>query len=477
MFSSLRARLLLSYILLIGLTLCVVGAALVALLLNSPLLALQSYERLTGMAAGNAALLRDGPEHLDERLQAFADEQNIRVMHVSDEQIIFDSDGQLSGPMPDTMQLLPSRQQPANERILRGRYRDPEGRLWYYISLTPPSSQAVGQIILAVPRGRFLAAGSPLNDYLRPLFQAGLLSLCVSAGLALLISNSVAGPLRHLGRATRAIAGGDYSQRVPEAGPREVRELGAAFNEMADRVQRTQQTQVDFLANVTHDLKTPLTSIQGFAQAILDGLAADPRTAARVIHDEAGRMRRLVEDLLDLARIESGQTPMRREWVELDSLLAGIVEKLSLRADEEGITLSHHVERVPRITGDNDRLAQVFTNLLDNALTHTPSGGHVAISTRPLNGGVEIAVADTGKGIPPEDLIRIFERFYQADRSRARSGRKGTGLGLTICKEIVELHGGTIQAESGEGLGATFVVWLPLPRPQDETVASSARER
>jgi signal transduction histidine kinase len=115
--------------------------------------------------------------------------------------------------------------------------------------------------------------------------------------------------------------------------------------------------------------------------------------------------------------------------------------------------------------------------LLDNALTHTLSGGQVAISTRSVNGGVEIAVADTGKGIPHEDLTRIFERFYQADRSRARSGRKGTGLGLTICKEIVELHGGTIRAESDEGRGATFVVWLPLPRPQDETVASSARER
>jgi signal transduction histidine kinase len=241
----------------------------------------------------------------------------------------------------------------------------------------------------------------------------------------------------------------------------------------------TQQVQRDFLANVSHELKTPLTSIQGFAQAIQDGAAGDSasiRKSATIIYDEATRMNRMVGELLDLARIETGQIVMRREAVQLDQLLPNVIERLALRAQEGGVALSADITAgLPAIVGDGDRLAQVFSNLIDNALKHTPSGGKVTVAARLISGssavkrgkplaGVEITVADTGAGIPPEDLSRIFERFYQVDKSRVKSRTGSLGLGLAIVREIVTAHGGTIHAESIVGLGTKFVVWLPVER-------------
>jgi signal transduction histidine kinase len=278
-------------------------------------------------------------------------------------------------------------------------------------------------------------------------------------------------PLRRLAEAARAITAGDYSQRVEEKGPREIRTLAATFNQMVEEVQHTQEGQRDFLANVSHELKTPLTSIQGYSQAVLDGAVTDPARAASVIYDEAGRMRRLVEELLDLARLESGQARLRRAHVDLSALLGAVIERMTPQARERGVSLEHEVRALPGLTGDGDRLAQVFANLIDNAIEHTPNGGRVLVRAVEVDGGVEASISDTGHGISPEDLDRIFERFYQVDKSRVRGERKGTGLGLTISKELVEAHGGRIRAVSTLGQGATFIVWLPLPRPSDETVS------
>jgi two-component system sensor histidine kinase ResE len=198
-------------------------------------------------------------------------------------------------------------------------------------------------------------------------------------------------------------------------------------------------------------------------------------------------MSRMVTELLDLARIESGQIVMRQETVHLDAVLRDCANKLTLRAQQGSIRLDVQVpDDLPIITGDGDRLAQVFTNLLDNALKHTPEGGKVAIAARSLTGssivrkgktwpaGVEVAVSDSGGGIPPKDLSRIFERFYQVDKSRQRGS--GLGLGLAIVKQIVEAHHGMIHAESIVGIGSRFVVTLPLS-PGTETAQASPRKR
>jgi signal transduction histidine kinase len=274
--------------------------------------------------------------------------------------------------------------------------------------------------------------------------------------------------------ATEEIARGNYDQTLDIASSDEVGRLAASFNTMAREVKASRQAQRDFVANVSHELKTPLTSIQGFSQAILDGTADDELNryrAAEIISSEANRMSRLVDELLDLARIESGQIEMIREPVDLARILGACVEKFALRAREGNVELKLDTSALPLISGDKDRLAQVFTNLLDNALKHTPPDGRVTIKAQelkekprkrePITSMIEIAVTDTGPGIPPEDLEHIFERFYQVDKSRAGKNR-GIGLGLTIAKQIVEAHGGKIRTESVIGLGTKFTVILPI---------------
>ena len=186
-------------------------------------------------------------------------------------------------------------------------------------------------------------------------------------------------------------------------------------------------------------------------------------------------MRRLVDGLLDLARLDVGLRSLNRVSIDLRAVLLAVTDKFSLRAQEKGVALRAELPpSLPTLSADADRLAQVFTNLLDNAVKHTPAGGKVTVSATSTPGWVEASVSDTGPGIPAEDLSRIFERFYQVDKSRAN--RTGVGLGLTISKEIVEAHGGSLRAESVVGMGSRFVVRLPLVRPDDTTVSKKRSE-
>ncbi len=250
---------------------------------------------------------------------------------------------------------------------------------------------------------------------------------------------------------------------MPIAGPPEVRAVAEAFNDMSAQVQAANQAQQDFLANVSHDLKTPLTSIQGYSQAIIDGAAPDPVVAAKIIHEEAGRLNRMVVELTDLARLQAGRLSMRWSPVEIGQLTAAIAERLKIMARDKQIALQVDTHPMPEITGDGDRLAQVLTNLISNAIKYTPAGGHIWVSTRTANGGVQVIVRDDGVGIPADELPRVFERFYQVDK--ARGPQRGTGLGLAIAAEIVQAHGGKLTAASdGENRGSTFVLWLPSPQ-------------
>jgi two-component system sensor histidine kinase ResE len=229
---------------------------------------------------------------------------------------------------------------------------------------------------------------------------------------------------------------------------------------MMTKVKESQQQLRHFVADVSHQLRTPLTSIQGFAQAILDGTAGDSGTklkAARVIDDESKRMIRQVEELLELSRIQSGQLQMNHELVDIKELLLHCEEVFSLRSEEKSIHFRADIEPLMPVTGDSDRLEQVFSNLLDNAMKNTPVRGEVSIIGR--NSGsnsVEITISDNGPGIPPEQLPYVFERFYQAGGLRT-----GFGLGLAIAKEIVAAHNGNIEAYSSPGEETKFVIRLP----------------
>jgi signal transduction histidine kinase len=327
---------------------------------------------------------------------------------------------------------------------------------------------------------------------------AGMIALCLSLLVGIWMAQSLLKPLQRIAGAVGAIAAGDYSQRLPESGPPEVKRVTASFNLMAGQVQASQESMRDFVSNVSHELKTPLTSIQGFSQAIMEGATPDEtarRRAAGIIYEEASRMSRLVEDLLDLARIDSGQVVMRKTPLDLTQILAGAVDRLLPQAVEKNIELVKDWARLPSVVGDGDRLAQVFTNLLDNAIRHTPSGGRITISGAMAKGVplvrqaqrnlvqpdattalskrgdfAEVSLADTGPGIPSEELARIFERFYQVDKSRRRG--KGTGLGLAIVKEIIEAHRGYVRAESVQGVGTKFTILLPLTEADVQTLVS-----
>ena len=469
---SLRLRLLASYLVIVAVFLCIIS--LVLLLLVTGVLRSIVFQRLnTAADAGLALALR--PQRFTELpLERIAGSHDVRILLTDSEgQVLRDSDG-----MNERWNLLDKADSEQQSRGLQGTWKDSQNQTWLFVGRRFDFQGAAERrqlwVIFAEPEPnrrewfREMLSG--------PLLLAGGIGLGLSALLAWLISRSVARPLQQVADAAHAIAQGDYRQTVPVSGPTEVRHLGQDFNTMAHQVQASRDAQRDFVANVSHELKTPLTSIQGYSQAILDGTAADPETVRRstgIIHDEAERMGRMVTELLDLARIESGQAVMRREPVNPKPLLENIVEGFHLRAEEAKVTLTSQIGDLPSVIGDGDRLAQVFANLLDNAIKHTPLGGKVMVTANLVtpsgvqrrrktgSRAVEVAVSDSGTGIPPEDLTRVFERFYQVDKSRVHTG--SVGLGLAIAREIVEAHGGSIEAESIVGLGTRFVVVLPVP--------------
>jgi two-component system OmpR family sensor kinase len=476
MLNSLRFRLIVSYIVIIAVCLAIIAAALAVLLRSNPISRQYTQESLI-LALSNVTQLVQpelradvAPETVMANLQSRFDTQQTRVLFFSgtNRRIVADSGNTLVG---HDLSEIAGRSTRLPDGLITGIINFGEQQRWVYVARPALIPRNVGVLVAQAQKS------PPLYTLiLGQLAISGCLGGLLSVLLALLIAASVSRPLRRLARAANAIAAGDYDQTVLVQGPTEVQELAASFNSMAEQVRASQQSQRDFLANVSHDLKTPLTSIQGFAQAITDGAAGEPdsiRHSAGVIQDEAQRMTRMVTELLDLARIESGQIVMRSEAVHLGMVLRDCVDKLALRAQQAGVTLEMQTPNdLPSITGDGDRLAQVVTNLLDNALQHTPAGGKVTLAARALSGssivrrgkawpaGVEVSVADTGSGIPPEDLSRIFERFYQVDKSRPHGG--GLGLGLAIVKQIVEAHHGAVHAESIVGLGSKFVVTLPL---------------
>src|SRR5512141_217258 len=438
---SLRTRLLLSYTLVIVTCLAVIGIALLLLLRDDPVQKRLLTGRLTVEAGVVTRLIRNqlqagaSPDQILRRLEvvsASTGDTRFMVINSTSGEVLADTDTALVG------QNLFALGKPQRTALALSGEFDSNGQHWLYSArqfLNAPAGRL--EVIAVAPFEKTPLFQDPvIGELLRPLAIAGLLALAISIVLAVIITRSVTRPLQHVANAADRIAGGDYDQRVPIEGPSEVKDMATNFNAMTQKVRDTQASQRDFLANVSHELKTPLTSIQGFSQAIKDGLTNDPESIRRngaIIYDEAMRMGRMVGELLDLARIESGQIVMRNEPVRIDQVVLSVVEKMTLRAQQSSIALIAQVpDDLPEVNGDGDRLAQVFSNLIDNALKHTPAGGRVTLSARSLPassavkrgrawpGGVELIVADTGSGIPPEDLAHIFERFYQVDKSRAR---------------------------------------------------------
>ncbi|GMR10378.1 MAG: HAMP domain-containing sensor histidine kinase [Anaerolineae bacterium] len=466
MFRSLRSRLLLTHMLVSALVLIIVAASLLVFLINSRQVDRQTTARLSGAAdlvaeRGARVLKFLGSDRLNAAFRNLG-VPNARGMIVGPEgEILTDTRPGVEPPPAEVIGQATSA-----DGVSHGGYGGLFNR-WLYVAQPLGDGRS---LLLLAPRPSPVAAVG--QELLLPLIlRASLVALAASVVLAWLISRWVSAPLRNTAEAARSVAAGDYDQRLAPSGPDEAHSLATSFNEMVQQVQGSQQAMRDFVANVSHELRTPLTSIQGYAQAILDGTASDVQNAAGVIYDESDRLGRLVEELLDLARMDTGQAPLERRPVDLGAILAAIVERFKLKAARKNIQIQNHVNSIPSLIGDGDRLAQVFTNLIDNALKHTPEGGQVRLKTEGSSGWVSVHVYDTGPGIPPEELSRIFERFYQLDKARSASGPRGAGLGLAISREIVEAHGGSLQAKSVVGRGSRFTVRLPIVQPDDETLA------
>jgi len=302
------------------------------------------------------------------------------------------------------------------------------------------------------------------SEFLSSAMQSALLGGGISVGVALLLSIflilQILSPLKKLSRATERIAHGDLPDSVSLRSRDEFGQLGESFNQMVENLKRSETLRQMMTADIAHELRTPVTIIQGTLEALIDGVYEPSNETIAPIYEETLHLGRLIDDLRDLVLAEAGELRLEKESVDLEGLTRQVAEAALSSMDSPPALRVEADPASPRIDADPKRLRQVLANLLGNAFRHTPADGEIGIRIRPNAGGIELSVSDTGPGIAEADLPHLFERFYRGDPARSRGG--GTGLGLAIVKQWVEAHGGTIRAENIPKSGARFTVSLPL---------------
>jgi signal transduction histidine kinase len=341
-----------------------------------------------------------------------------------------------------------------------------------------PARDPLGAAFVVVAQPQSLASTAAAGDLATKLLEAGGAALVVAMLLILLVSRSLTRPLTQLAAAAEDIAAGNYSRRVAISGPDEIGMLGSAFNRMAEAVERARKVQRDFLANVSHELKTPLTSLIGFSQALVDGSLlsdADRSRAATIVHEESERVLRMAQELLDLARVEAGSISMHISAVDLGGQLQQELEIVRPRAVARSLTLNLNVpDDIPPVAADPERLHQVLDNLLDNAVKYAPEGSTVTAVARLSGGAVETVISNPSGDHRP-DPDRMFDRFYRADPSRSAAAG-GVGLGLAISRELAGAMRGRLWADFDEATNLRLHLTLPASRdavPKPEPAKSA----
>jgi signal transduction histidine kinase len=284
----------------------------------------------------------------------------------------------------------------------------------------------------------------------RVVLAASIVAVIASVGLAIVLARMLARPLAEIGAAARRIADGDYAARVPRDGPEEVASLADSFNQMAASLERQEAMRRDFIANAAHELRTPLTNLQGYLEALRDGVIEADAATYESLHEEADRLVRLSRSLDALAEGDAGASPPRSVDLDLALAIRSALELAAPSIERAGLRLVEDVPDTLPARADPDRLAQVLANLLSNAVRYTPTGGLVTVAAERRPADVLVSVTNTGDDVPPEELERVFERFYRVEKSRDRS-RGGAGIGLAIVKQLVESAGGRVGAESRDG--------------------------
>jgi signal transduction histidine kinase len=287
---------------------------------------------------------------------------------------------------------------------------------------------------------------------------AGIAALIVT----LFISGRILRPVENLTVAAQKMSHGDLSARVPVESDDELGQLATAFNGMAENISRQEELRRNMVGDVAHELRTPLTNLRGYLEATRDGLVAPDAALVDNLYEETMLLTRLVTDLHELAQAEAGQLTLVRTPTPISEVIEKAVEILRPQAESKGVALSVDVAPdLPPADIDRERIGQVLRNLLNNALAHTPERGTISVSAARENGMIRVTVRDTGEGISAEDLPHVFDRFYRADRSRARQ-TGGYGLGLAIVRQLVEAHGGAVTVESEVGKGSAFSFTVPV---------------
>ena len=298
----------------------------------------------------------------------------------------------------------------------------------------------------------------------RTLFYGALIGAVIALLLGIFLSRALTRPIRELTRATHAISEGDLSQQVPVRSSDELGELAQAFNKMSTELSRSVNTRKQMTADIAHELRTPLSLILGHAEAVHDGVLPPTRENFEIIREEATRLEHLINDLRTLSLADAGELSIAPQTIEPQRLLQEIASLYQYQTQRKNISLELDIATpTPKIEADPGRMTQVLTNILDNAMRHTPEGGRIVLSARQTEDYVELAVQDSGPGLSAENLERIFERFYRTDASRQRDGAVlgGSGLGLAIAKSIVQAHNGQLSAESEPGKGLRVIIKLP----------------
>ena len=314
---------------------------------------------------------------------------------------------------------------------------------------------------------------TPVEEFgqtlLYSLLAAGVVATVAAALASLFISRRFVEPLRYVLAATSRIASGRYGERVPVRDADELGELSESFNAMARALEEAERRRMEVISDVSHELRTPLSTIRGYMEGLAEGVVEPSQETWMLLYAEFERLGRLVDDLRRLSRAEAGRLDLSMAPMSPAEVVRLAVGGMLPLFDEKGVELKSTVsEDLPSVLADVDRVVQVLSNLLSNALRHTPDGGRVVVKAEASSDEVTFEVTDTGTGIAPEHLERVFERFYRVEKSRSRGeARGGSGVGLAISRALVEAMGGRIRVESpGLGEGATFVFTLPVSHPK-----------
>ncbi len=344
-----------------------------------------------------------------------------------------------------------------------------ENMLLVAVPLNQTAGQVQGTVLINAPLAGF-------DDFLSRIYwyiaAAGAVGLLITIFIANYLSTSIIRPLRSMQAVASAMASGDYSVQAKVETNDEVGDLSRslnllvkALNDFVSKTEKTDKLRRDFVANVSHELRTPLTIMRGYNEALLDGTISQPDQVEKyhkVMRDESIRLQKLINELLDLSHLEARTATLDTEWVSLAEIVDNIVTLFKQQSYEKGVALRTEIANgLPEIQANGDRLTQLVLILLDNALKFTSTGGTITISLDAADQVLTLRIADTGAGIPPEDLPYIWERFYKADKSHTRAAG-GTGLGLAIAKEIINLHGAQVEVASELGKGTVFSIHFAI---------------